>query len=365
MRIGIDVTASIYQGTGVSSYYWELVPELIKLGREHEFVLLGYALRRYHELTLATKKFRFPPRIMEFLWNQLHVFPVEKLVGEVDVFHAWDYLQPPAKKAKVVTTIHDLTAIKFPMYHHPLTVAAQTHRLRWVRREASLIIADSEATKQDIIELLGIEQERIRVVHLASGQIFGKFKAQSSKFKVDEIDRIKKKYGIEGEYLLSVGTMEPRKNLKRVMAAFAEIRNQKSEIRNLVVVGRAGWGEQVMPAKGVKFLGVVPERDLPGLYGGAMALIYPSLYEGFGLPILEAMTVGCPVVTSDRGSLKEVAGEAAVLVDPENEDSIAMGIEEAVERRAVWVKKGLAQAAKFSWEKAARETLRVYEEAVG
>ena len=365
MRIGIDVTASIYQGTGVSSYYWELVPELIKLGREHEFVLLGYALRRYHELTLATKKFRFPPRIMEFLWNQLHVFPVEKLVGEVDVFHAWDYLQPPAKKAKIVTTIHDLTAIKFPMYHHPLTVAAQTHRLRWVRREASLIIADSEATKQDIIELLGIEQERIRVVHLASGQIFGKFKAQSSKFKVDEIDRIKKKYGIEGEYLLSVGTMEPRKNLKRVMAAFAEIRNPKSEIRNLVVVGRAGWGEQVMPAKGVKFLGVVPERDLPGLYGGAMALIYPSLYEGFGLPILEAMTSGCPVVTSDKGSLKEVAGNAAVLVDPENEESIAMGIEEAVEKRSVWTAKGLAQAAKFSWEKAARETLRVYEEAVG
>ena len=159
--------------------------------------------------------------------------------------------------------------------------------------------------------------------------------------------------------------MEPRKNLKRVMAAFAEIRNPKSEIRNLVVVGRAGWGEQVMPAKGVKFLGVAPEEDLPGLYGGAAALVYPSLYEGFGLPILEAMTVGCPVVTSDRGSLKEVAGEAAVLVDPENEESIAMGIEEAVEKRSVWTAKGLAQAAKFSWEKAARETLRVYEEAAG
>src|SRR3990167_899486 len=217
MRIGIDVTASIYQGTGVSSYYWELVPELIKLGREHEFVLLGYALRRYHELTLATKKFRFPPRIMEFLWNQLHIFPVEKLVGEVDVFHAWDYLQPPAKKAKVVTTIHDLTAIKFPMYHHPLTVAAQTHRLRWVRREASLIIADSEATKKDIIDLLGIEAERIKVVHLAAGKAFINHKANN----------IREKYGIEGEYLLAVGTMEPRKNLKRIVAAFAAIQNSE------------------------------------------------------------------------------------------------------------------------------------------
>ena len=166
MRIGIDVTASIYQGTGVASYYRELVPELLRLGKQHEFVLLGYALRRYQDLTLATKKFRFPPRLMEFLWNQLHIFPVEKLIGGVDVFHAWDYLQPPAKKAKVVTTIHDLTAIKFPMYHHPLTVAAQTHRLRWVRREADLVIADSEATKADIVELLGIEPERIMVVYL-------------------------------------------------------------------------------------------------------------------------------------------------------------------------------------------------------
>jgi glycosyltransferase involved in cell wall biosynthesis len=365
MRIGIDVTASIYQGTGVASYYRELVPQLLKLGGKHEFVLLGYALRRFQELTLATKRFRFPPRVMEFLWNQMHIFPVEKLVGEVDVFHAWDYLQPPAKKAKIVTTIHDLTAIKFPMYHHPLTVAAQTHRLRWVRREASLVIADSKATKKDIVELLGIEAERVRVVYLAAGDVFGKFRIQNSEFRIREIKRIREKYRIEGEYILAVGTMEPRKNLKRVIEAFSKIINHKSNIRNLVIVGRAGWGEQVMPANGVKFLRMVMEEDLPGLYAGASALVYPSLYEGFGLPVLEAMTVDCPVVTSDRGSLKEVAGNAAVLVDPESEESIAMGIEEAMEKRAALVKKGLAQAAKFSWEKAARETLRVYEEAVG
>jgi len=371
MRIGIDVTASIYAGTGVASYYRELVPELLKQGKKHEFVLLGYALRRYQDLSLATKKFRFPPRVMEFLWNQLHVFPVEKLIGEVDVFHAWDYLQPPAKKAKIVTTIHDLTAIKFPMYHHPLTVAAQTNRLRWVRREADLVIADSEATKADIVELLGIEAERIRVVYLAAGSVFINFRYQKSEIRNQKVNNLRKKYGLDGEYLLAVGTMEPRKNLKRVMAAFAAIQNSTPKggqaefrIQNLVIVGRAGWGEQVMPAKGVRFLGVVPEDDLPGLYGGAAALVYPSLYEGFGLPILEAMTVGTPVVTSDRGSLKEVAGKAAVLVDPESEESIASGIEEAVRRRSVLIKKGLAQAAKFSWEKAARETLRVYEEAV-
>lgn len=362
LRIGIDVTASIYTGTGVASYYRELVPELLKQGKNHEFMLLGYALRRYQDLTLATKKFPFPPRLMELLWNQLHILPVDTLVGKMDIFHAWDYLQPPVKNAKIVTTIHDLTTLKFPMYHHPSTVVAQEHRLRWVRREADLIIADSQATKQDIIELLGIEAERIKVVYLAAGKAFGKFKTLNSKLKTEKINRIREKYGIERDYLLSVGTMEPRKNLKRVIGAFSSIIHHASSIKHLLMVGRAGWGEQVMPEPGVRFLGVVDEDDLPGLYAGAAALVYPSLYEGFGLPILEAMTVGCPVVTSDRGSLKEVAGSAAILVDPESEGSIAMGIEEVLEKRSVWVKKGLVQAEKFSWEKAARETLNVYQE---
>ena len=155
MRIGIDVTASIYSGTGVASYYRSLVPELVKQGKGCDFVLLGYAMRRFSDLLLANKKFFFPPRLMEILWNKLHIIPVETFTGNLDIFHAWDYLQPPVRKAKIVTTIHDLTTIKFPLYHRDSTVEAQSNRLRWVRREANLILADSLATKQDIIELLG------------------------------------------------------------------------------------------------------------------------------------------------------------------------------------------------------------------
>lgn len=361
MKIGIDVTASIYHGTGVANYYRSLVPELLKIGKKHEFVFLGYALRRFNDLDLANHKFFFPPRLMELLWNKIHVLPVENLIGNMDVFHAWDYLQPPVRNAKIVTTIHDLTPLKFPLYHHASTVEAQKHRLRWVRREADLILADSYATKQDIIELLGIEDKRIKVIYLAAGRQYKEFRVQSSGFKVKEIARVKKKYEIDGEYFLSVGTSEPRKNLKRVIEAFSIIHHPSSINYQLVVAGRAGWGESLKPTEGVKLIGMVPDEDLAALYAGAVVLIYPSLYEGFGLPVLEAFECGCPVVTSDKGSLKEVAGNAAVFVDPENTESIIFGIEEAMQNRERLIQKGLGQSKKFSWQKTARETLAVYE----
>lgn len=363
MRIGIDVTASIYSGTGVASYYRSLVPELIKQGKNCEFVLLGYAMRRFSELKLANKKFFLPPRMMEIIWNQFHKFPVEMLTGNLDIFHAWDYLQPPVKRAKVVTTIHDLTPIKFPLYHHKSTVEAQTHRLRWVRREADVILADSLATKQDIIELLGIPEEKIKVVYLAAGEQYGKFSRKAgsgSAGKVQEIGKVKKKYGIEGEYFISVGTLEPRKNLKRVLEAFSINAQRTSFNVQLVIVGRAGWGEDLPQLNNVKLLGLVPDEDLPGLYAGSSGLIYPSLYEGFGLPVLEAMTVGCPVLTSDRGSLLEVAGGAAVSVDPENTESIVWGIESLIKDREKLIVKGLKRSFNFSWEKTAQETLSIY-----
>lgn len=360
LKIGIDVTAGIYSGTGVASYYRSLVPELIRQGKDCEFVLLGYAMRRYSDLKLANKKFFLPPRLMEILWNKMHIVPVETFTGDLDIFHAWDYLQPPVKKAKVITTIHDLTTIKFPLYHHESTVEAQAHRLRWVRREADIVLADSLATKKDIVELLGIPEEKIKVVYLAAGEQYAELKVKSEKLKAAEIKRVKQKYGIEEEYFISVGTLEPRKNLKRVIEAFSGVGSRESGVRNLVVVGKSGWGENLSKANNVNFLGLVEDDDLPGLYAGSAGLIYPSLYEGFGLPVLEAMTVGCPVLTSDRGSLEEIAGKAAVLVDPENIESIAWGIESLIKDREKLITKGLKRSESFSWEKTAAETLSIY-----
>ena len=183
MKISIDITPVIYPHTGVGVYTRQLVFHLLKLYPKHKFVLFASTLRGQGRLwqylkTLATysnftvKVYPFPPLVTEALWNRLHRLSVEKLVGQVDVFHAWDWQQPPAKSAKIVTTIHDLTTLKFPSQQHPKTVSVHRRRLDWVTQEARFIIADSQATKQDIQDLLDIPADKIRVVYLAAADQF-------------------------------------------------------------------------------------------------------------------------------------------------------------------------------------------------
>lgn len=357
MRIAIDVTGSIYKGTGVATYYTSLIPKLLEIGGDHEFILFGYSLRRFGDLTLAQRRFLFPPRLAELVWNKLHVFPIEKLIGKCDLLHAWDYIQPPTEKAKLVTTIHDLTPLKFPKHQHPRTLSAYKSGLRWVEKQAAAVIADSYSTKEDIVKLLKIPEKKVHVVYLAAPQEFHAFRAQHENTQDMSIDQVKRKYGIEGEYILSVGTQEPRKNLNRTIKAYELLQMDKP----LVIAGRFGWGRRLRPVKGVKLVGFVGKSDLPAFYAGASCFVYPSLYEGFGLPVLEAMAVGCPVVTSDRGSLREIAGEAAVEVNPESIEAIAFGIRVALERGEELREKGIAQAQKYTWEATARKTLEVYE----
>jgi glycosyltransferase involved in cell wall biosynthesis len=232
-------------------------------------------------------------------------------------------------------------------------VENQKRKLEWVKKEARLVIAVSENTKKDIVELLGIPAKKIRVIYEASNE---KLKIQNSKFKIDEI---KRKYGIEGNYILALGG-SPRKNLGRLIKAYNVSVTQYLNIE-LVIVGNSQNTKYQIP--NTKYLGYVPQDELASLYSGALCFVYPSLYEGFGLPVLEAMACGCPVVTSNVSSLPEVAGEAAVLVDPLSEKSIAAGIKEVLKKREDMVKRGYERVKLFSWEKCARETLAVYQEA--
>jgi glycosyltransferase involved in cell wall biosynthesis len=357
MKIAIDITPSIFQGSGIASYYNHLIPQLLKQGSNHEFILFGYSLRKRNQLKLANKIFPFPPKLMEIIWNKMHILPVELLVGDCQVIHTWDYIQAPTKNAAVVTTIHDLTPIKFPSYQHPRTISSYKSGLHWIEREKSTVITDSESTKNDILSNSKIPKDRIHVIYLAAGEEFKNFRTKKENIKKSSLEKVKEKYDIQSEYLLSVGTQEPRKNLRRIIEAFRTLNSNYS----LVIAGKYGWGETIKPARGVKSVSYVSEKDLPPLYAGATCLIYPSLYEGFGLPVVEAMAIGCPVVTSDRGSLKEIAGDAAVIVNPEDVSSIASGVKSAIRNRDQLVNKGLAQANKFSWEKTASQTLEVYE----
>jgi len=381
MKIGIDISQIVY-GTGVSFYTQNLVENLLKIDKKNEYVLFGGSLRQQEKLRdFGAKVFPFPPSLADFVWNRLHILPVEKFIGSIDVFHSSDWTQPPTKAAKV-TTIHDFGFLKYPETAHPKIAAVHKRRLEWVKKECDLIIAVSEATKKDIIEILGIPAEKIRVIYEATPTDIDRIEDQ----KV--IDKVKKKFGVKGNYLLTVATLEPRKNLKRIIEAFKLFSNGSNGNRinsnrleknsgnsrmTLVIVGKAGWDEEISrlakkQLSNIIFTGYINrEVELSAFYSGAACFVFPSLYEGFGLPILEAMKCGCPVVSSNLSSMPEVAGEAGILVDPLDVKDIAWGINEVIGdkgRRESLIKKGFEQVKKFSWEKTARETLKVYQQAV-
>jgi glycosyltransferase involved in cell wall biosynthesis len=357
MKIGIDISQIIY-GTGVSWYTKNLVESLLKLNGEDEFVLFGGSLRRLGELKSITKEFKgiysskyYPisPVLADLLWNKIHVLPIELLIGKVDVFHTSDWTEPPCRAPKV-TTIHDLTAIMYPESvrkdHLRDVTMAHTNKLNWVKKEADMIIAVSNATKRDIVKHLGINEDRIEVVYEAPDPIYQK---KDDVF----IDKIKKKYGISGEYILSVGTGK-RKNNDRAYEAISN--NNKLSKLSHVVAGRGTKGLE----KGPVYVEEPSREEIAALYSGAKVLVYASSYEGFGLPILEAFSCGCPVVTSNVSSMPEVAGDGAVLVDPDSVESITEGILEAIGSRSSLIEKGSMRVKEFTWEKAARETLGVY-----
>ncbi len=385
MKIGIDISQIVYEGTGVAAYTRSLVKAMVRLAPEDRFLLFGSSLRNRRPLMEfvkglgaknVQKKFSFlPPKFLEFLWNGVHVLPIEAFTGELDVFHSSDWLEPPTKRAKRITTIHDFAVFKYPETFSPRgghdIVSNQKRKLHFVKNYSDLIIAVSETTKRDAVEILKIPEKKIKVIHEAADPIF--YPRKSS-----ETEEVKDKYGIKGEYLLCVGTREPRKNLDRVIMAFAEMARVNEEL-SLVIAGKYGWGETSEKLKvksfnkaqdksekldsKVKILGFVEKEDLAALYSGARAFIYPSLYEGFGLPILEAMACNCPTVTSNVGSMKEVAGGAAVLAEPESVESIAGAISKILRNRKVQEElkiKGLKRAGEFSWEKTALQTLECY-----
>lgn len=345
MKIGIDISQIVYEGTGTATYTKNLVENLLKIDKKNDYVLFGSSLRRQTQLKQFTRKiWPFPPTFLDFVWNKLHTFPVEKLIGPVDVFQSSDWTQPPTK-AKKVAPVLDMVVYKFPQFSHPQIIATQKRRLKWVKKEADRIVTISQASKNDLVEILGIPPQIIKVIYLAPAKEFG---PQSK----EKVATIREKYNLQKDYVLAVGTREPRKNLDRVVEAFSKLNKPNLE---LVIAGKAGWGKEPK----ANLLGFVPQEDLPALYAGAYCFVYPSLYEGFGFPVLEAMACGCPVITSKVGSLPEVGGQAALYVDPENVSDIAEKID-SVDQSLV--AKGLTQAKKFSWEKTARETLKVYEE---
>jgi glycosyltransferase involved in cell wall biosynthesis len=297
----------------------------------------------------------------------------EKLTLElqgVDIFHSSDVLNFAPPGVKTVTTIHDMTTLLFPEHHTRETILLQQEKFRFAREQADAIISVSESTKRDIIRLLGIEPERIHVVHEGVDPVFCPLLGE-------DISPVLAKYELQpDDYILTVGTIEPRKNLVRLVRAYDVVwQKQPESTPRLVLAGTTGWFfrevfaeiEKLGLAEQVLFIGRVDDADLPALYNGALFLAYPTLYEGFGLPALEAMACGTAVLTSNVSSLPEVVGGAGLLVEPDDTQSIVEGLVKMLEDVSLRQEKsrlGLVRAKEFTWQRAAEETTAVYKKII-
>jgi alpha-1,3-rhamnosyl/mannosyltransferase len=321
----------------------------------------------------------FPPKFFEYTWNSLHFPPIELYAGSLDVYHSSDWTQAPSKAFKV-TTVHDVMPFLFPERFHERIIQAHKARWKWIQKEIDALIVDAEVTKQDIVRLFSLDPSRISVVPLGCDQRF--FRVGAAKLGLQEmfglgvsptyfnaLPSVLKKYSLSADsYILAVGTLEPRKNIERLIAGFEKIDKGLQKQYPLVVVGKKAWAESLGKHEHVYFTGYVDDVDLPYVYGGAKMFVMPSLYEGFGLPVLEAMASATPVVCSNRSSLPEIGGdEVHYIEDAEDVESIRMILEHVLTSEeselAEVAKNAYNRAKQFSWERTARETLAVYQQA--
>ncbi len=362
MKIGIDVSPIVY-GTGVSIYTKNLVENLLKIDNKNEYKLFFSSLRKgFPGLSVSGYELRvkkIPPTLLNILWNKLHIVPIETFTGKLDLFHCSDWTQPPTKSTKTVTTIHDLSFLRWPDSAHPKVLNAQTQRLKWVKKEADHIIAVSKATKQEIIELLDIPKEKITVIYEGLPEDVNNFQFSNFQFS-----KIEDKYNLADKYLFAFGSQAPRKNIKRLVKAFKKLQSSNIPMfkkYKLVITGRYNPGFKL--PENIITPGFLDREELVHIFSNAQALVYPSTYEGFGIPILEAFALDVPVVTSNCSSMAEIADKAGVLVDPQSADSIAEGIKEILtsqEKRQELILKGKQRLNDFSWQKTAQQTLEVY-----
>lgn len=350
MKIAIDISQIVY-GTGVSVYTKKLVGNLLRLDKDNEYVLFAGTLRRKGDILKlfpGTKVFPIPPTLADILWNRIHALPVGKLIGNVDVFHSSDWSQPPSK-AFNVTTVHDLIPIKFSGFVHPKIVEAHKRRLNWVKREVDRVIVPSTSAKEDLVDF-GVGADKIRIIYEANN---------IERASESEVEAVKRKYKISSDYLLAIGSSF-YKNIENTIKAF-DLSAAGKDLK-LVVIGRQS-NTNINERRSVRMMGFVDDSEYAALCTGARALVFPSLYEGFGIAVLDAFACGTPVVTSNLSSMPEVAGDAAVLVDPTDINSIADGIYTALKGPKGLVEKGFTRVKEFSWEKTAKMTLDVYKEA--
>jgi glycosyltransferase involved in cell wall biosynthesis len=372
-RIVFDGLPLQVRSAGVAVYTTHLVRAMAALRPDAAFVFLApprFAARGRDPGAASwpanvrwCRSLRYP-LIMGLPRAVPRLVPVEQVVGDCDVFHATAYAAPRTRTVPVVLSVHDLALMRFPELGGA-TLAGVVERTRRAVGEARLILASSDATRRDLIELAAAPAERVRVVHLGCDASFHPLPVEAARAVV------RQRYGVDAPYLLHLGTLEPRKNLARLVRAYARLRGELRDPPSLVLAGERGWKcddvfrlvDELNLRAQVRFTGRVDDADLPVLFNAAAVFVYPSLYEGFGLPPLEAMACGVPVVCSNVASLPEVVGDAALLVDPLDEEGLTAALRRVLEEpalRADLRQRGLERARRFSWQRCAEATLAAY-----
>lgn len=368
MIIGLDISVlNDPNRTGIGVYTHELIKALLEIDREDQFILFGIAtLSSYDYLksldltkyqNVETKIYKWPAKFFRrsfLLWQRLEWPKIEQFIGSVDIFHSFNWYFPPQSSGKRVATVFDMTSVSHPEWHQGNTSQLDELRFERISKKADFVIAISESAKEDFLKFS--PESKVEVVYPGVGKNF----TDKGNSRDQEILG---KYGIKPGFLLSVATLEPRKNLEGLIKAYSA----QQLASCLVLVGGAGWRSEELRKltqenPNIVLTGFVPEEDLPALYREADCFVYPSFYEGFGIPVLEALKSGTPVVCSNTSSLPEVGGDAVIYVDPYSLESIRHGLE-GIKNKELRIKlknQGLKQAEKFSWEKSAQKLFSLY-----
>jgi glycosyltransferase involved in cell wall biosynthesis len=358
VRIVIDVTPLSLPRTGIGNYVRGMVAGLAEAaGDRDELIAFGpsgpLGRRRIQEaLDGLPVRLRLPllPRAHAWrtAWSRLGIPPVETVVGPLDVFHFSDWMYPPQRGGVRATTVHDLVPLRFPEWVQPRTRRMHGPKYENAARTCDRVFVNSRFTASEVADLLRVPGERIVVAYPG---IDPRFRPEG-----DRAD-------LGAPYVLAVSTLEPRKNLPALVDAFALLRRRRREL-TLAIAGLTGWEERPLDAAGVRLLGFVTDEELARLYRGAAVFAYPSRFEGFGLPVVEALASGAPAVVSSHPSLDEASGETAFRADPDDAEAFAGALERALGAPPERREGGIAHAARFTWRACGEAVLAGYESAL-